>query len=141
MVDAVSVAREAGLGGRVNTVLQTCFFVLANVLPHDEAIAAIKNGIKKAYGKRGQVVIDKNNAAVDASLAALKEVSVPDAVTSTTKLLEPVPADAPDFVQRVTGMIAAGQAAVQPQTVHYLHYKKSLESRLNEALAQPRLTA
>jgi pyruvate-ferredoxin/flavodoxin oxidoreductase len=114
VVDAVAVAREAGLGGRVNTVLQTCFFALANVLPHDEAIAAIKNGIKKAYGKRGQVVIDKNNAAVDASLAALEQVTVPKAVTSTTTLLEPVPADAPDFVQRVTGMIAAGKGDLLP---------------------------
>ena len=114
VVDAVSVAREAGLGQRVNTVLQTCFFALANVLPHDEAIAAIKNGIKKAYGKRGQVVIDKNNAAVDASLAALEQVTVPAAVTSTTSLLEPVPADAPDFVQRVTGMIAAGKGNLLP---------------------------
>ncbi len=114
VVDAVAVARAAGLGGRVNTVLQTCFFALANVLPHDEAIAAIKNGIKKAYGKRGQVVIDRNNAAVDASLAALEQVTVPDAVTSATKLLEPVPADAPDFVQRVTGMIAAGKGNLLP---------------------------
>jgi pyruvate-ferredoxin/flavodoxin oxidoreductase len=114
VVDAVAVAREAGLGGRVNTVLQTCFFALANVLPHDEAIAAIKNGIKKAYGKRGQVIIDKNNAAVDASLAALAQVTVPSTVTSATRLLEPVPADAPDFVQRVTGMIAAGRGDLLP---------------------------
>jgi pyruvate-ferredoxin/flavodoxin oxidoreductase len=114
VVDAVAVASEAGLGGRVNTVLQTCFFALADVLPHDEAIAAIKNGIKKAYGKRGQVVIDRNNAAVDASLAALEQVTVPGAVTSTTTLLEPVPADAPDFIQRVTGMIAAGKGDLLP---------------------------
>jgi pyruvate-ferredoxin/flavodoxin oxidoreductase len=114
VVDAVSVARDAGLGQRVNTVLQTCFFALANVLPQEEAIAAIKNGIKKAYGKRGQVVIDRNNAAVDASLAALAQVEVPDAVTSATSLLEPVPADAPDFVQRVTGMIAAGKGNLLP---------------------------
>ena len=114
VVDAVSVARAAGLGQRVNTVLQTCFFALAGVLPHDEAIAAIKNGIKKAYGKRGQVILDKNYAAVDSSLAALAEVTVPATVTSTKQLLEPVPADAPDFVQRVTAMIASGKGDLLP---------------------------
>jgi pyruvate-ferredoxin/flavodoxin oxidoreductase len=114
VVDATAVASEAGLGQRVNTVLQTCFFALANVLPQDEAIAAIKNGIKKAYGKRGQVVIDRNNAAVDASLAALEEVKLPAAVSSMTHLVEPVPADAPDFVQRVTAMIASGKGDLLP---------------------------
>ena len=114
VVDAVSVAQAVGLGGRVNTVLQTCFFALAGVLPQDEAIAAIKNGIKKAYGKRGQVVIDKNFAAVDSSLAALAEVTVPAEVTSTMELIPPVPANAPDFVQRVTGMIAARKGDLLP---------------------------
>ncbi len=114
VVDAVAVAQAAGLGGRVNTVLQTCFFALAGVLPQDEAIAAIKNGIKKAYGKRGQVVIDRNFAAVDSSLAALAEVTVPAEVTSTMELIPPVPADAPDFVQRVTGMIAARKGDLLP---------------------------
>ena len=114
VVDATSVARTAGLGQRVNTVLQTCFFALSGVLPHDEAITAIKNGIKKAYGKRGQVVIDKNYAAVDSSLAALAEVTVPNAVSSTRQLVEPVPADAPDFVQRVTAMIASGKGDLLP---------------------------
>ena len=114
VVDATAVARAAGLGQRVNTVLQTCFFSLSGVLPHDEAIAAIKNGIKKAYGKRGQVILDKNYDAVDSSLAALAEVTVPDTVTSTKQLMEPVPADAPDFVQRVTAMIASGKGDLLP---------------------------
>ena len=114
VVDAVSVAQAAGLGGRVNTVLQTCFFALAGVLPQDEAIQAIKDGIKKAYGKRGQVILDKNYAAVDSSLAALAEVTVPTQVTSTKELIPPVPADAPDFVQRVTGMIAARKGDLLP---------------------------
>ncbi|MDJ0663364.1 MAG: pyruvate:ferredoxin (flavodoxin) oxidoreductase [Acidimicrobiia bacterium] len=114
VVDAVAVAQAAGLGGRVNTVLQTCFFALAGVLPQDEAIAAIKNGIKKAYGKRGQVVIDRNFAAVDSSLAALAEVTVPAEVSSTMELIPPVPADAPDFVQRVIGMIAARKGDLLP---------------------------
>ncbi|MDJ0952233.1 MAG: pyruvate:ferredoxin (flavodoxin) oxidoreductase [Acidimicrobiia bacterium] len=114
VVDAVAVAQAAGLGGRVNTVLQTCFFALAGVLPQDEAIAAIKNGIKKAYGKRGQVILDKNYAAVDSSLAALAEVTVPGEVSSTIEFIPPVPADAPDFVQRVTGMIAARKGDLLP---------------------------
>lgn len=114
VVDANSVAKAVGLGGRVNTILQTCFFALANVLPHDEAIAAIKAGIKKAYSKRGQVVLDRNYAAVDSSLAALEEVAVPGAVTSTTTLIEPVPAHAPDFVKRVTAMIASGKGDLLP---------------------------
>ncbi len=114
VVDAVSVAQAAGLGGRVNTVLQTCFFALAGVLPQDEAIQAIKDGIKKAYGKRGQVILDKNYAAVDSSLAALAEVTVPSEVTSTMELIPPVPAHAPDFVQRVTGMIAARKGDLLP---------------------------
>ena len=114
VVDANSVAKAVGLGGRVNTILQTCFFALANVLPQDEAIAAIKNGIKKAYSKRGQVILDRNYAAVDSSLAALEEVAVPAAVSSSSSLLEPVPADAPDFVQRVTAMIASGKGDLLP---------------------------
>jgi pyruvate-ferredoxin/flavodoxin oxidoreductase len=114
VVDANSVAKEAGLGGRVNTVLQTCFFALANVLPQDEAIAAIKNGIKKAYSKRGQVILDRNYEAVDSSLAALEQVTIPAAVSSYSTLVEPVPADAPDFVQRVTAMIASGKGDLLP---------------------------
>ncbi len=114
VVDAVAVAQAAGLGGRVNTVLQTCFFALAGVLPQAEAIQAIKDGIKKAYGKRGQVILDKNYAAVDSSLAALAEVTVPGEVTSQREFIPPVPADAPDFVQRVTGMIAARKGDLLP---------------------------
>ena len=65
------MAREAGLGGRINTVMQTCFFALSGVLPRDEAIAEIKDAIKKTYGKRGEVVLERNFAAVDGALAAL----------------------------------------------------------------------
>jgi pyruvate-ferredoxin/flavodoxin oxidoreductase len=68
VVDAAAIAREAGLGGRVNTVLQTCFFKLTGVLPIDEAIAAIKDPIEKSYGKRGEVVVRRNVAAIDRAL-------------------------------------------------------------------------
>jgi pyruvate-ferredoxin/flavodoxin oxidoreductase len=84
VVDAGRVAREAGLGARVNTVLQPCFFALADVLPRDEAIAAIKEAIRSTYGKRGQLVVERNFAAVDLALAAMHEVAVPEAVEAET---------------------------------------------------------
>jgi pyruvate-ferredoxin/flavodoxin oxidoreductase len=80
VVDAGTVAREAGLGARVNTVLQPCFFALADVLPRDDAIDAIKEAIQKTYGKRGQLVVDRNFAAVDLALESLHEVAVPETV-------------------------------------------------------------
>ncbi len=107
-IDAYSVARAAGMGGQINTVMQTCFFALAGVLPRDEAIAAIKAAIKKTYGKKGDAVVAKNHAAVDASLAALHEIKVPAAVTTTTPR-QPVVGDAaPDFVKRVLAVMMAG---------------------------------
>jgi pyruvate-ferredoxin/flavodoxin oxidoreductase len=78
VVDATRVAREAGMGRRVNTVLQTCFFALSGVLPLEEAIAAIKAAIRRTYGKRGQAVVERNEAAVDSALAGLVEVPVPE---------------------------------------------------------------
>ena len=114
IVDGYSVAKEAGLGGRVNTVLQTCFFALADVVPVDEAIAAIKDSIKKSYGKRGETVLQRNYAAVDTSIAAMHQVSVPAATAGDKRLSAPVPADVPDFVERVTGMIIAGKGDLLP---------------------------
>ena len=86
VIDAVEVARAAGMGGRINTVMQTCFFAISGVLPREEAIAAIKHSIEKTYGKRGESVVRKNFAAVDASLENLHEVKVPDAITSKFEL-------------------------------------------------------
>ena len=114
VVDGYRVAREAELGGRINTVLQTCFFALADIVPQEEAIAAIKDAIKTAYGKRGEVVLQRNYRAVDGALDALKKVAVPDAVTSSTGLRAAVPEVAPDFVQRVTGTIIAGHGDLLP---------------------------
>jgi pyruvate-ferredoxin/flavodoxin oxidoreductase len=108
VIDGSSVARDTGMGGRVNTIMQTCFFALSGVLPPDEAIAAIKHSIDKSYGKRGEAVVQRNYAAVDAALAQLHEVQVPTAVTSTLELRLPVPERAPDFVQRVTARMIAG---------------------------------
>jgi len=114
VVDAGAVAREAGLGKRVNTVLQTCFFALADVLPVDEAIASIKDAIKKSYGRRGEVVLERNYAAVDRALEGLHEVRVPVEIGNGYHRPAPVPADAPDFVQQVTGMMIAGKGDLLP---------------------------
>ncbi len=110
VIDGYQVAREAGMGGRVNTIMQTCFFAISGVLPRDEAIAAIKHSIEKTYGKRGDRVVQKNFEAVDQTLAHLHQVNLmgktvqPDAPT----LRPPVPAEAPDFVQKVTAKMIAG---------------------------------
>ena len=108
VVDAQKVANEVGLGARINTVLQTCFFALAGVLDREDAIAKIKAAIEKSYGKRGQTVLDMNFAAVDKALEGLHEVRVPETVSATTAILPAVPDEAPDFVKRVTAMMIAG---------------------------------
>ncbi len=107
VIDGTSVARDSGMGGRVNTIMQTAFFALSGVLPRDEAIAAIKHSIEKTYGKRGEAVVRKNFAAVDATLEHLYEVQVPTAVTSTFEMRPAVPTEAPDFVQNVTAKMIA----------------------------------
>ena len=114
VVDAGAVAREAGLAKRVNTVLQTCFFALSDVLHTDQAIAAIKDAIKKSYGRRGEVVLERNYAAVDRALEGLNEVRVPVEIGNGHHRPPPVPVDAPDFVQRVTGMMIAGKGDLLP---------------------------
>ena len=106
-INAVDVARATGMGQRINTVMQTCFFAISNILPKDEAIAKIKAAIKKTYSKKGDAVVQKNYAAVDASLAHLFEVNYPDHVTSTFHRLAPVPANAPKFVQGLTAKLIA----------------------------------
>jgi len=109
VIDGHKVAREAGMGGRINTVMQPCFFVLSGVLPRDEAVAAIKNAIQKTYGKLGEAVVQKNIEAVDRALDQLHEVRVPAEVTSAFDLRPPVPAEAPDFVRNVTAKMIARQ--------------------------------
>ncbi len=106
-INAVEVARATGMGQRINTVMQTCFFAISNILPKDEAIAQIKAAIKKTYSKKGDAIVQKNYAAVDASLEHLFEVSYPDHVTSTFHRQAPVPADAPKFVQGLTATLIA----------------------------------
>jgi pyruvate-ferredoxin/flavodoxin oxidoreductase len=114
VIDAYKVARETGMGGRINTIMQTCFFAISNVLPREQAIAAIKNAIRKTYGKRGQAVVEKNFAAVDQALANLFEVKVPEQTSSLFDLQPPVPAEAPEFVRGVLGPIIQGDGDFLP---------------------------
>ena len=107
IIDAYAVAKKTGMGSRINTIMQTCFFAISGVLPKDEAIKEIKKSIEKTYKRRGELVIKKNFEAVDSSLAALFEVDVPDKVTSTIAQRKPVSDDAPEFVRNVLGKIIA----------------------------------
>ena len=106
-IDAYEVAKQTGMGQRINTIMQTCFFAISGVLPKDEAIDAIKNAIKKTYGKRGESVVQQNFEAVDHALAHLNEVK-PGAINSMSKRRAPVPAEAPQFVREVLGQIILG---------------------------------
>ena len=108
VIDAANVAREAGMGRRINTIMQACFFALSGVLPRDEAIEQIKKAIEKTYRAKGQSVVEKNYAAVDAALDHLHEVKLPARVTSKRPLAEVVPANAPLFVREVTAQMMRG---------------------------------
>src|SRR5262249_848308 len=101
-------------GERINTIMQTCFFAISGVLLRDEAIAAIKHAIEKTYKKRGEAVVRKNFAAVDAALDHLVEVQVPAEPTSTLQLPRPLPRAAPEFVQNVIGPMIAGNGDTLP---------------------------
>jgi len=114
VIDAFSVARDAGLNGQINTVMQVCFFALAELLPTDDAIDAIKGAIRKSYGKRGGSVVDANLAAVDAALAALSRLPDPSGITASHGRKLPVPPEAPDFVQRVTARMLADEGDLLP---------------------------
>jgi pyruvate-ferredoxin/flavodoxin oxidoreductase len=114
VIDGYTVAREAGMGSRINTIMQTCFFAISGVLPRDEAIAAIKKAIHDTYGKRGDAVVQKNYAAVDQTLAHLHEVKVPSAVTATFDMLPAVSPRAPQFVRDVLGTIVTGNGDLLP---------------------------
>ena len=108
VIDGYSVARDTGMGQRINTIMQTCFFAISGVLPREEAIEAIKKAIKKTYGKRGEAVVAKNFAAVDSTLEHLHRVDVPAQASSTVELRPPVPVQAPAFVQDVLASMIFG---------------------------------
>ena len=113
-IDASGVAKQSQLGNRINTIMQTCFFALSGVLPRDEAIVKIKEFIRKSYGKRGEPVVRQNFAAVDAAVAYLREVVVPQTANSSIHLSSKVPADAPEFVRNVTAEMIAGRGDQLP---------------------------
>ncbi|GAB4580316.1 MAG: pyruvate:ferredoxin (flavodoxin) oxidoreductase [Anaerolineales bacterium] len=114
VVDGYQVAEATGMGRRINTILQVCFFAISGVLPRGEAIAQIKKAIQKTYGKRGEAVVQKNFEAVDNTLEHLYEVKVPEQITSTFGLVPPVPAEAPEFVQKVTAKMIAREGDALP---------------------------
>ena len=109
VIDASKVARDAGLPGRTNTILQTCFFALSGVLPREAAIDQIKKSIKKSYGRQGDAVVAKNFAGVDAALAHLSELKIPAAAGNPQDSAAVVGAEAPEFVRRVTALMLAGR--------------------------------
>lgn len=103
VIDAVKIAKDTGMGGRTNTIMQTCFFAISGVLEKKQAIKAIKDSIVKSYSRKGQAVVDKNVAAVDATLANLYEVKVPKKAAAKFDIHPPVADDAPEFVKEVLG--------------------------------------
>jgi len=113
-IDAISLAQNLGLGARINVIMQTAFFKISNIIPIDTAVKAIKDAVKKTYGKKGQKIVDMNNAAVDAALERVFEVRVPDKVTSSKTMPALVPADAPQFVKEVTAELMAGRGDQVP---------------------------
>ena len=109
VIDAYAVARDTGMGGRINSIMQTCFFAISGVLPRDEAIAQIKKAIEKTYAKKGAEVVRRNCAAVDATLACLNEVPLPTEATAERNRPPIVSVGAPDLVQRVTAVMLSGK--------------------------------
>jgi len=109
VIDAVSVAKATGMGMRINTIMQTCFFAISGILPKDESIAKIKEAIKKTYSKKGDAIVEKNFTAVDQSVSNLFEVTVPSTLSGSDANRLIVPEAAPEFVQRVTAEIIAGR--------------------------------
>ncbi|MGP8219205.1 MAG: pyruvate:ferredoxin (flavodoxin) oxidoreductase, partial [Limisphaerales bacterium] len=117
VIDATKVAHDSGMGGRINTIMQVCFFALSGVLPREKAIEAIKYSIKKTYGKKGEEVVAMNLKAVDNTLEHLHEVPVPNRANGAGPLLPPVTPNAPEFVKRVLGKITAGEGDDLPVSV------------------------
>ena len=105
VIDAYSVARDTGMGSRMNTILQVCFFAISKILPGAEAVEAIRKSIRDTYGRKGEDIVKKNMLAVDETLAHLHEVKVPAQSTSTIEIPEPFPATAPAFDRNVLGVI------------------------------------
>ncbi len=117
VIDAYQVAREAGMGTQINTIMQTCFFAISDVLPAERAIAEIKQAIRKSYGRKGEQVVLKNFAAVDSALTHLRRVDVAERRAEGGPLPATVPPEAPDFVRDVTAMMMSGRGDELPVSV------------------------
>ena len=113
-IDAYKVAEETGMGVRINSIMQTCFFAISNIIPKDKAIESIKNAIKKTYGSKGDKIVQMNYDSVDKTLENLFEIKVPEKVTSTIKLKPTVSEKAPDFIKNVTSRIIEGKGDTLP---------------------------
>ncbi len=109
VIDATKVAEDVGMGSRINTILQTCFFAISNILPQDEAIRRIKGAIEKTYAAKGDKIIQLNYKAVDSAVAHLFEVSYPKKASSVIRFTDPITGDAPDFVKQVLGKVISGE--------------------------------
>ena len=109
VVDGHDVARQTGMGGRINTPMQSCFFALAGLMPREEAIEHMKAAIRKSYGKRGETIVEQNFAAIDMALERLQEVEVPAEATGRKHLRPPVASNESEFVNRVTAAIIEGR--------------------------------
>jgi pyruvate-ferredoxin/flavodoxin oxidoreductase len=114
VIDAYQVAQRTGMGARINTIMQTCFFAISGVLEREQAIAEIKKAIRKTYGRRGEAVVEQNYQAVDQTLENLYEVPLPTAISSNLQMRPPVPTMAPEFVRQVLGPMIAGQGDSLP---------------------------
>ncbi|HRN47740.1 MAG TPA: pyruvate:ferredoxin (flavodoxin) oxidoreductase, partial [Niabella sp.] len=108
-INAYTVAKEAGMGNRINTILQTCFFAISNILPREEAIAKIKDAVYKTYSKKGEAVVQKNYGAIDMAISGLYEIDYTQFQIGETPLGNPVTPGAPEFVEDVLGKIISGQ--------------------------------
>ncbi len=117
VIDANSVAKATGMGSRINTVMQACFFALSGVLPRDEALEQIKNAIKKTYSKKGEEIVRRNFAAVDEAIVHMHEIPIPTEVTATESVHLSVSDSAPSFVKEVTALMMAGKGDQLPVSV------------------------
>jgi len=117
VIDAFKIAKEVGLGGRINTIMQVCFFSLSNIIPIKQATKAIKNFIEKTYGQKGEKIVNTNFAGVDNALTNLHEVKIPDKATEKLSERSFIPVEAPEFVKKVTAKIIAGEGDDLPVSV------------------------
>ena len=117
VIDGYAVADKSGMGKRINTIMQTCFFAISGVLPQKDAITAIKHAVEKTYGKKGQRIVELNFKAIDETLAGLHSVPLPTKVSSLFDIASRFADAAPDFIRRVTGEIIAGRGDALPVSV------------------------